>query len=498
MFARLLVGNRGEIAVRVIRACRELGVTAVAVYSDADERSLHVQMADEAHRLGPAPALESYLHMDRLVEAAKRSSCEAIHPGYGFLAENGDFAARCEAEGLVFVGPTSSALKLVGDKLAARRMAEQAGVPVIPGMHQRGDDEEIRSLAAEIGYPVLVKASAGGGGKGMRVVWKEAELTAALAAGRQEAGSAFGDDTLYVEKYLQNPRHVEFQVLADAHGNAVHLFERDCSVQRRHQKIVEESPSPALNPALRSRMGEDALKVAAAAGYTNAGTVEFLLGPEGNYYFLEVNARIQVEHPVTEFVTGIDLVKRQIRIAAGEHLGLSQGELAQRGHSIECRVYAEDPEHGFLPSAGRIAHVSHPEGPGVRCDSGIYSGCDVPVHYDPILAKVITWAEDRESARVKMLGALEEFPILGVRNTVGYLCDLISHPAFVEGKTHTGFIAEHMASWSPDHGDLWSDAALAAAVFESAGRRVVVGTGRQALPSPWTSLGRWEIAAGAS
>jgi acetyl-CoA carboxylase biotin carboxylase subunit len=498
MFRKLLVANRGEIAVRVIRACRELGVSAVAVYSDADERSLHVQVADDAHRLGPAPPLESYLHMDRLVEVAKAENCEAIHPGYGFLAENGDFAARCEEEGLVFVGPTSSALKLVGDKLAARRMAEQAGVPVIPGMHQRGSDEEIRSLAAEIGYPVLVKASAGGGGKGMRVVWKEAELAAALAAGRQEARSAFGDDTLYVEKYLHDPRHVEFQILADTNGEAVHLFERDCSVQRRHQKIVEESPSPALNPALRTRMGEDALRVATAAGYTNAGTVEFLLDPEGNYYFLEVNARIQVEHPVTELVTGVDLVKRQIRIAAGEQLDLRQERLAQRGHSIECRVYAEDPEHGFLPSAGRIRYVRHPEGPGVRCDSGVYSGCDVPVHYDPILAKVITWGEDRESARVRMVGALEGFPILGVRNTVGYLCDLMCHRAFVTGNTHTGFIAEHMASWSPERGDFWRDAALAAAVFEGAERRTVASTGEQRLPNPWTSLGRWEIATGAS
>ncbi len=498
MFRKLLVANRGEIAVRVMRACRELGVTAVAVYSDADARSLHVQTADEAHRLGPAPPLESYLHMDRLVDVAKGAECEAIHPGYGFLAENGDFAARCEAEGLVFVGPTSSALKLVGDKLAARRMAEQAGVPVIPGMHQRGSDEEIRSLAAKIGYPVLVKASAGGGGKGMRVVWKEAELAAALAAGRQEARSAFGDDTLYVEKYLHNPRHVEFQILADAHGNAVHLFERDCSVQRRHQKIVEESPSPALGPALRAQMGEDALKVARAAGYTNAGTVEFLLDPDGNYYFLEVNARIQVEHPVTELVTGVDLVQRQIRIAAGEQLDLRQEQLRQRGHSIECRVYAEDPERGFLPSAGRILYVRHPEGPGIRCDSGLYSGCEVPVHYDPILAKVITWAEDRESARVRMLGALERFPILGVRNTVGYLCDLMSHHAFVTGNTHTGFIAEHMASWSAQQGDLCRDAALAAAVFESCQQLAVIGTTEQRLPSPWKSLGRWEIAAGAS
>jgi acetyl-CoA carboxylase biotin carboxylase subunit len=496
MLKKLLVANRGEIAVRVIRACKELGIATVGVYSDADPSALHVRTADEAHRLGPAPPLESYLNMDRLVEVAKSCGCEAIHPGYGFLAENGQFAERCEAEGLVFVGPTSSALKLVGDKLAAREMARGAEAPVIPGMSQKGTEEEISAVAAEIGFPVLVKASAGGGGKGMRVVWKEEDLAGALAGGRQEARSAFGDDTLYIEKYLHNPRHVEFQILADTHGEMVHLFERDCSVQRRHQKIVEESPSPALTPELRARMGEDALKVARAAGYTNAGTVEFLLDSEGNYYFLEVNARIQVEHPVTELVTGVDLVKWQLRIASGERLALRPEVLSQRGHSIECRIYAEDPEHGFLPSAGRIAHVSHPEGPGVRVDSGIYSGCEVPVHYDPILAKVITWGEDRECARRRMERSLDEFAILGVRSTVPYLRDLIAHQAFVRGETNTGFIEEHMASWTPAQGDLAREAAVAAAVFESMGSRATGVVVERARPTPWRSMGRWEIAGG--
>ncbi len=496
MLDKLLVANRGEIAVRIMRACRELGIPTVAVYSDADARALHVQVADEAHHLGPAPALESYLNMDRLVDVAKRTGCDAVHPGYGFLAENGDFAARCEKEGLVFVGPTSSALKLVGDKLAARDMADSAEVPVIPGMRHKGGDDEILALAKETGFPVLVKASAGGGGKGMRVVWKEEELRPALAAGRQEARSAFGDDTLYVEKYLHNPRHVEFQVLADLHGNSVHLFERDCSVQRRHQKIVEESPSPALSSALRARMGEDALKVARAAEYTNAGTVEFLLDSEGNYYFLEVNARIQVEHPVTELVTGVDLVRWQLKIASGEHLAFDQKAMEQRGHSIECRVYAEDAGHGFLPSAGRILHVSHPEGPGIRCDSGIYPSCEVPVHYDPILAKVITWGEDRECARRRMEGALEEFAILGVRNTVPYLREIITHPAFVNGATHTGFIEEYMGSLKPQDGNFQREAALAAAVFESFRQRGGEGAIEQKVATPWTTLGRWQIAGG--
>ncbi len=496
MIKKLLIANRGEIAVRVVRACRELGVPAVAVYSDADTTALHVQVADESYRLGPPPPVESYLHMDRLIAAAKQTGCEAIHPGYGFLAENGDFAALCEQEGLVFVGPSSRALKLVGDKLAAREMARKANVPIIPGMRHKGTDDDIKGLAEHIGYPVLVKASAGGGGKGMRVVWKEQGLASALEAGRQEARSAFGDDTLYVEKYLVNPRHVEFQILADLGGGLVHLFERDCSVQRRHQKIVEESPSPALDPKLRVRMGKDALKVAKAAGYTNAGTVEFLVDQEGDYYFLEVNARIQVEHPVTELVTGIDLVKWQIRLAAGEPLGLQQQSLTQRGHSIECRIYAEDPEQGFLPSAGQIVYVNHPEGPGVRCDSGIYSGCDVPIHYDPILAKVITWGENREVARRRMARALEEFAILGVRNTVGFLCHLVDHPAFVAGSTHTGFIEEHMQGWSPMRDDLQEGATIAAAVFDSMGAQRTTVADEHVLPTPWKTLGGWEIARG--
>ena len=497
-FKKVLVANRGEIAVRVIRACREMGLRSVAVHSDCDRRSLHVRLADEAVPIGPAPAAESYLRMDRIIEAAKAAGAEAVHPGYGFLAENAAFARACAEAGLVFIGPNPAALELVGDKVRARRTMEKAGVPIIPGMSAvPSDPAEFAAAARELGYPVIVKASAGGGGKGMRVVHAEKDLQAAVEAGRREAGSAFGDASVYLEKYIAEPRHVEFQVLADEHGGIVHLFERECSIQRRHQKIVEESPSTALNPVLRSRMGETAVRAMLAAGYTNAGTVEFLLDGDGRFYFMEVNARLQVEHPVTELVTGVDLVRQQILVAAGGKLGFGQEDLRQRGQAVECRIYAEDPARGFLPSAGRIIVLEEPRGPGVRNDSGVFAGWEVPVHYDPILAKLIVWAEDREKACRRMAAALDDYVVLGVRTTVPFLRDLVRHPDFLAGRTTTGFVGRHFADWSESapEGDQLR-LALAAAAWADADRPARAGAapgaaGAGEAESPWASLGGW-------
>ncbi len=499
IFRKVLVANRGEIAVRVIKACREMGITSVAVYSDADKAGLHVQLADEAVPIGPAPAAESYLDMGRILEAAKASKAEAIHPGYGFLAENAAFARLCEKEGIVFIGPRSDALELVGDKVRARQTMEKAGVPVIPGMKSiLKTTADCVAAAASIGYPVMVKASAGGGGKGMRIVAAEGDLEAAVEAGQREARAAFGDPSVYLEKCIEEPRHVEFQVLADNAGATVHLLERECSIQRRHQKIVEETPSPALDPELRAKMGETAVRVMKAAGYNNAGTVEFLLDKNRNFYFLEVNARLQVEHPVTELVTGLDLVHEQMRIAAGGKLGFVQEEIRQRGHAIECRIYAEDPAANFLPSPGRILFFREPRGPGIRHDCGIYGGWDVPIHYDPILAKLIVWAGDRETACRRMAAALDDYVILGIRTTVGFLKDVVRHPDFLAGRTTTGFITSHFTDWAgpaKDHEKL--RLALAAAAFdELTGSRTPTGPDRAAKridPGPWQTLGRWRI-----
>ncbi len=502
MFKKILIANRGEIAIRVIKACREMGISAAAVHSDVDRKSLHVQLADEAVPIGPAPAIESYLNMDRIIAAARSCGAEAIHPGYGFLAENSEFARRCEKEGIVFIGPNSSALELVGDKVRARQTMEKAGVPIIPGMKSIPREvSEYEAAAKKMGYPVMIKASAGGGGKGMRIVGSEAELRPAIEAGRREARSAFGDESVYLEKYIQEPRHVEFQVLADNEGNTVHLFERECSIQRRHQKIVEESPSQALDPALRTKMGETAKKVMRAAGYNNAGTVEFLLDRERNFYFLEVNARLQVEHPVTELCTGVDLVHQQIRIASGEKLAFSQLDLTQRGHAIECRIYAEDPAHNFLPSSGKILFLKEPKGPGVRHDCGIYSGWDVPIYYDPILAKLIVWAEDRESACRRMLAALDDYVILGIKTSINFLKDIIGHPEFRAGRTNTAFIKDHLDDWEEKGRSAETlRLALAAAAFDSlssgpAGKRIIDGARKEEV-SPWQGLGRWRLGQG--
>jgi len=396
MIKKILVANRGEIAVRVIRACRELGIPSVSVYSEADRKSLHVQMADEAYEIGPPPPSESYLNIPKIIEIAKRAGANAIHPGYGFLAENWQFAKACEDEGIIFIGPNPNAMRLLGNKVESRKEMEKAVIPVIPGMESSSRDFSVfKEEAEKIGYPVLIKAAGGGGGKGMRIIRSSEELIPSLESSMRESKSAFGDDSVYLEKFIEEPRHVEIQVLADNYGNAIHLCERECSVQRRYQKIIEESPSPALDEDLRERMGETAKKVIKHAGYNNAGTVEFLLDKERNFYFLEVNARVQVEHPVTEMVSGIDIVKNQIFIADGEKLKYKQGDIKQRGHAIEGRIYAEDPENNFLPSPGKILYLKEPSGPGIRCDSGIFSGFDVSPLYDPILSKLIVWAEDR-------------------------------------------------------------------------------------------------------
>ena len=502
MFKKILIANRGEIAVRVIKACREMGISTVAVYSDVDRKSLHVQMADEAVPIGPAPAIESYLNMDRIIAAARATGAEAIHPGYGFLAENSDFARRLEKEKVVFIGPNSKALELVGDKVRARQTMDKAGVPIIPGMNSIPKDiSEYEAAAKKLGYPVMIKASAGGGGKGMRIVCSEQELRPGLEAGRREAKSAFGDESVYLEKYIEEPRHVEFQVLADNYGNTVHLFERECSIQRRHQKIVEESPSQALDPTLRTKMGETAKKVVRAAGYNNAGTVEFLLDKNKNFFFLEVNARLQVEHPVTEFCTGVDLVRQQIRIAAGEKLSFSQKDLEQRGHALECRIYAEDATKNFLPSSGKILFLKEPKGPGVRHDCGVYSGWEVPIYYDPILAKLIVWAEDRDAACDRMLAALNDYAILGISTSISFLKDIINHPEFRAGRTNTGFIKNHFENWGEkEKSEDKLRLALAAAAFDSinsgpSGNKVVGGT-QKATVSLWQTLGHWRLGEG--
>jgi len=500
MIKKILIANRGEIAVRIIRACREMGIAAVAVYSDADRVGLHVQMADEAVGIGPAPAAESYLKMGRIIEAARATGSEAIHPGYGFLAENAAFARLCEKEGIIFIGPNSKALELVGDKVRARQTMDKAGIPIIPGMKSIPKGvAECRAAARKLGYPVIVKASAGGGGKGMRIVREEKELEPALEAGRREAGSAFGDESVYLEKYLEEPRHVEFQVLADNEGTTVHLFERECSIQRRHQKIVEETPSPALDAGLRTKMGEAAVKAMRAAGYNNAGTVEFLLDKDLSFYFLEVNARLQVEHPVTELVTGVDLVRQQILVAAGEKLAFRQDDLKQRGHALECRIYAEDPVHNFLPSSGKILFLKEPKGPGVRHDCGIYGGWDVPIYYDPILAKLIVWAENREAACRRMECALDEYVILGIQTTIAFLKDVIGHPEFRAGRTNTGFIKKYFDGWGGPAKDGASlQLALAAAAFDEMRQAAGIskkahGPSRKETSSPWQTVGKWRI-----
>jgi acetyl-CoA carboxylase biotin carboxylase subunit len=464
-FRKVLVANRGEIAVRVVRACRDLGLVSVAVFSEADQGALHVRLADEAYPVGPAPSRESYLRIDTLLDVARRAQVDAVHPGYGFLAENAAFARACEEAGIVFIGPRSETITLMGEKTSARRVAVEAGVPVVPGtLEPVQGDEAIRREAERIGFPLMLKAAAGGGGKGLRLVARREVLAAAAARARSEALSAFGDDSVYLERAILRPRHIEIQVLGDAHGGAVHLFERECSIQRRHQKVVEESPSPFLTPELRRRMGDMAVALVRHVGYRNAGTLEFLVDQDRNPYFLEMNTRLQVEHPVTELVTGVDLVALQIHVAQGGALPFRQEDLAQRGHAIECRIYAEDTDAGFLPSPGRIVGLRTPSGPGVRDDTGIYEGWEVPVHYDSLLSKLVTFGRDREEARRRMRRALREYVVLGVKTTVPFLGRVMEHPDFVRGELDTGFVERFVQEGARSAGEDEEVAAVAAVI----------------------------------
>lgn len=441
MFKKVLIANRGEIAVRVIRACWEMGIESVAVYSERDRASLHVRMANEAVLIGPPPASESYLVIEKILGAAKRTGADAIHPGYGFLSENADFAEACERSGIVFIGPSARSMRLMGSKTSARAAMVQAQVPIVPGTTQPIlTDEEARVIARHMGFPIMVKAAAGGGGKGLRRVENEAEMESALRTARSEAQNAFRDDSVYIEKYLDQPRHIEVQILADSHGHTVYLGERECSIQRRHQKVIEETPSTFIDDPIRKRMGEAAVAVARAADYVNAGTVEFLVDSKKNFYFLEMNTRLQVEHPITEWVTGIDLVKEQFSIAAGEALHYSQEDIHPRGAAIECRIYAEDPFNNFYPSPGRLLVIGRPAGPGIRIDSGAYEGWDVPLEYDPLLAKVSTWGLTREEAIARLHRALSEYEIVGIQTGIPFYHKILQHPDFLAGHYDTGLI----------------------------------------------------------
>ncbi len=494
MFTKILIANRGEIALRVMNTCKEMGIKTVAIYSDVDSRAVHVLAADQAVCLGDAQPGESYLNMDKIIAAAKETGAQAIHPGYGFLAENADFADRCDDEGLVFIGPPAQVIRDLGDKTVARRTMIKGGVPVIPGMTETdGDAEKLAHEADKIGYPVIIKAAAGGGGKGMRVVSSPADFAEACVSASREAQNAFGNGSIYLEKYLAKPRHVEFQILADTHGNVIHLLERECSIQRRHQKIIEETPSPVMTAQLREKMGQAAVKAAKSAGYVNAGTVEFLLDEDNEFYFLEVNTRLQVEHPITEMVTGIDLVRQQIEIAAGNVLTISQGDITGRGHAIECRIYAEDPQNGFFPSPGTIALLQEPSGPGIRNDCGVYSGFDVPVEYDPILSKLITYAASREHCIDRMVKALKEYVILGIKTPIPFLIDVLLSKAFRAGDTYTDFIDSHFTGWEPCVTDA-NIARLAFVIDElNAGKKKSVDYAQadEERFSPWRTLGNF-------
>jgi 3-methylcrotonyl-CoA carboxylase alpha subunit len=450
VFKKILIANRGEIAVRIMRACREMGIATVAVYSEADVDALHVRMADEAYLLGPAPSNESYLRTDKIFEVLEQSGADAVHPGYGFLSENAEFAQALTAKGICLIGPSPEAMTLMGSKIAAKETMEKAGVPTVPGYF--GEDQSIARLQSEaqrIGFPLLVKASAGGGGKGMRVVQAPDELSDALAAARREALNAFGDNTVFLERYFEKVRHIEFQIMADHQGNTVHIFERECSIQRRHQKIVEESPSIALSDDLRQRMGEAAIQAAKAVQYTNAGTVEMLLDAQGEFYFLEMNTRLQVEHPVTEMISGVDLVKTQITVAAGQPLPFNQSDLTPRGHAIEVRIYAEDPDQNFMPTTGTVAFLKEPSGEGIRVDSALYTGYVVTPYYDPMLSKLIVHGRDREQAIEKMQQALKQYVLMGLTTNLNYLQRVLHHDAFAAGDTYTYFVNRYAEGLLP-------------------------------------------------
>ncbi len=498
MFKKVLVANRGEIAVRILRACRELGIETVAVFSEADRQALHVRYADEAYLLGPAPARESYLRGDKIIDIARRCKADAIHPGYGFLAEREDFAQACEDAGLTFIGPKPSAIAAMGDKGVARATVIKAGVPVVPGTEDVGNmtDEDLLARAPQIGFPLLIKATAGGGGKGMREVKNLEEMPALLQSARREAEAAFGDGNVYLEKLVEGARHIEFQILADMHGNVIHLGERECSLQRRHQKLLEESPSPFLDEDLRQRMGQVAVKAAQAVEYVNAGTIEFLVDKEKNFYFLEMNTRLQVEHPVTEMVTGIDIVAEQIRIARGRHLSARQKDVHFNGHAIECRINAEDPYNGFLPSTGRITHSLLPTGPGVRVDTGVYPGFEITPFYDPMIAKLIVWGETRGQAILRMRRALEEYRVVGVRTNIPFHQTLMDSHRFLAGQYDTRFVEERFSMQEMEEGKESYDevAAIIATLVahqETQRSAQIVRRGERDT-SNWKWVGRWE------
>ena len=447
MFKKILIANRGEIAVRIARACRDLGISPVAVYSEADRDALHVRLCDEAYEVGRAPSTESYLRIERIMEAARRSGAEAIHPGYGFLAENAEFAQAVTDAGLTCIGPTSEAMRLMGMKTSARRVATHAAVPVVPGTTEPLSTlDEALKVAASFGYPVMLKASAGGGGKGMRLVATEEELQSAFETAQSEAAAAFGNSEIYLEKAIERPRHIEIQIFADTHGNVVHLGERECSIQRRHQKVIEECPSPINDPSLRERMGAAAVGVARAVNYVGAGTIEFLVADATReFYFLEMNTRLQVEHPVTELVTGIDLVREQVMVAAGLPLSFTQEDVLWRGHAIECRVYAENPENDFLPSPGRITHLRVPAGPGVRDDGGVEAGAEVSIYYDPMISKLAAWGSTRAEAIDRLRRALDEYSVGGIKTTLPFFREIVRDTEFIEGRLDTGFISRFFA-----------------------------------------------------
>ncbi|MEA3444501.1 MAG: acetyl-CoA carboxylase biotin carboxylase subunit [Bacteroidota bacterium] len=441
MIEKILIANRGEIAVRVMRSCREMGILSVAVFSEADRKSMHVRYADEAYFIGPSPSNESYLVIDKIIDAAKKSGAQAIHPGYGFLSENAEFSDRCKKEGIIFIGPDSNAISVMGDKISARKNMIAAGVSVVPGNKENIESEdEILKVVKEIGLPVMVKASAGGGGKGMRLVKTVEDILPSVRAAKSEAKASFGNDAVYFEKYISSPHHIEFQILGDSHGNVIHLFERECSVQRRHQKVIEETPSPLLTPALREKMGKQAVMAAKAVNYVGAGTIEFLADDNGNFYFLEMNTRLQVEHPVTERVVGIDLVKEQINIANGKVLSVKQKDLSQKGHAIEARIYAEDPYNNFMPSPGLIKHISEPLGLGIRHDGYVYEGYEIPIYYDPMISKLIVWGNTREEAIARMRRSLYAYKITGISTNMAFLDRIFQTESFIAGKYNTHII----------------------------------------------------------
>jgi acetyl-CoA carboxylase biotin carboxylase subunit len=496
MFKKVLIANRGEIAVRIIKACQEMGIKTVAVYSDVDRHSPHVQIADESINLGDPTPSESYLNIAKIIESAQNVNAEAIHPGYGFLAENPDFAKACDDSGIKFIGPTPEVIRLMGDKIEAKKTIASANVPVIPGYN--GIKQDLTTLIKEgkkIGFPLLVKATAGGGGKGMRVVHAEAELEQSIESAKREAKSAFGNDSVFLEQYIDKPRHIEFQILADEHGHVIHLFERECSIQRRHQKIIEETPSPVMTKKLRDEMGTAAVAAAEVVGYTNAGTIEFMVDGKQNFYFMEMNTRLQVEHPITEATTGVDLAKWQLRIASGMELTFKQNDLVQRGHAMECRIYAEDPSNGFLPSIGTLDKVELPIGPNIRNDSGVETNFHVSPYYDPMLAKLTVNSEDREESINKMIWALSHYVVLGVTTNISFLKKVLEHPEFRKGNMTTHFINDYFRDWLITKEGLPLDAIIALAVYDSLHtQRQELVRYKEADPhSPWQHVGRWRM-----